>query len=288
MAERTSAPELRRPARAGLPGWGRWVVAVFIILALAESIGATTGLRHTSSAVGASPASDEATVIAKGIQAQLTTVVFSQGNFVGHANTEADLVNLVRGGGGILLSFTDGPANEPGGGHTADVMLLPYAGLAASCYRYTFGNAAAWSVQESGVPCPARRTDGQPGSVAAQAQELFAMMRVVLPVQPKAGYPLTEQGAQEFLARTARLPAQAGTLRLGMLGSDSRDGVLAAAVQVNGACFFLRMSAPSNAPPNEADDLWLAPFDDQAPGSCTGAHALAASELYGINPAQEG
>jgi hypothetical protein len=48
------------------------------------------------------------------------------------------------------------------------------------------------------------------------------------------------------------------------------------------------MSVPSAAPPGQADQVWLAPADDQTAAACDGRYALAASGLYPVNGAAEG
>lgn len=279
--------------RSRVPRGAGWLlVAGVAIVSLLAGVGGTLGYQYLRWLTGASATNAQAARIDSGLAAQLSVTVFSEANFEGHANTEGDLVNLVEDSGGILLSF----AEDREGNSVADVMLglLPAGGpvTAASypvrCYSFTFGDLPS-SIQQSGISCPARRTDGQPGSVAAQMGGLLA----IGPVHPgpsKASYPVSEPGAQEFLASSFI----AGT-RLSpapVLSSRSGDGVFAAAFQRDGACFFLRMSAQPDAPANEvggppADDLdglWPAPADDQAPGACTGAQALAASVLYGTNP----
>jgi hypothetical protein len=262
----------------------RWLlIAAVVIVALAVGSAGTIGYQYLRWLTGASATNAQAARISNELTAQLSAAVFAPGEATGHVRIEADLVNLVENSGGILLSFTTISA---AGDNVADVMLgllslpgseTPAASYQVRCYSYTFANTPP--VQQAGIRCPVSRTDGQPGSVQAQMGELLAI-KPVKP-QPNASYPLNLQGAQQFLAKstivgTPLSPAPA-------LSTQSGGGYFAAAFQRNGACFFLRMSDAVDAPSGEADDLWLAPADEQAPGACKGEHALAASGLYGPN-----
>src|ERR1700733_14127885 len=89
-------------------------------------------------------------------------------------------------------------------------------------------------------------------------------------------------------SRGCPAPADSDAPGAPSLSIATRRGLLAAAFQRDGACFYLRMSVPSAAPPGQADQVWLAPADDQTAAACDGRHALAASGLYGVNGAAEG
>jgi hypothetical protein len=293
MALNTSVQGVVLSPRSGRPRRAGWLlVAGIAIVSLAAGIAGTLGYQHLRWLTGASSTNAQAARLDSGLSRQLSTMVFSEGNFVGHANTEGDLVNLVEGYGGIVLSFAEDRQDNV----VADVMLglmpagggVQAAGYPVRCYSYSFGVLVS-SIHHSDLPCPASRTDGQPGSVAAQMGWLLA----IGPVHPgpsQASYQLNLLGADEFLAHSfiegVRLsPAP-------VLASRASGDVFAAAFQRDGACFFLRMSSQSDAPANEIggppaddlDDLWLAPANDQAAGFCTGGQALAASGLYGTDP----
>jgi hypothetical protein len=297
LEDETAFPRTRPHLPSGI-GW--LLVAAIAFVALIVGAVGTLGYESIRSAADANTTNRQAASLDQGLQAQLNVESFSGGQIVGSLHTEGDFVDLAEHMGGILLSFTNGATREPGAqGHTADVMLglspgvgttIPAGSYPIRCYRYTFGNAS-WSVQQSSIPCPARRTDGQPGSVQAQMGALLAIQPVLRgsPLHPApAGYPLNAGGAQELLANLYIFPDNSPVSHPFILSGESGPGVFAAAIQRDGACFYLRMSAPSAAPPNQADALWLAPADDQTPTTCDAQHALSASGLYGINGAQEG
>jgi hypothetical protein len=260
----------------------------------------TEGYQHVRAAFGAGATDNQATAVYQGLRSQLTVAAFSGGQIEGSLHTEGDLAGLVESEGGILLSFTSAPAvGEPGGtGHTADVMLglmppsapavaTPGAGYVVRCFRYTFGIATG-SVRQSRISCPGRRTDGQPGSAEAQMGALLAAEPALRGNPRSATYPLTRGGALSFLTDRYVAPADSDAPGAPSLSVATRRGLLAAAFQRDGACFYLRMSAPSAAPPGQADQVWLAPADDQTAAACDGRYALAASGLYPVNGAAEG
>ncbi len=118
----------------------------------------------------------QAVEIAQDLRRDLTAGFTSPGHTFGGQFTEGTLVTQVEAHGGALLSAGTAQGQPGGKGHTANVTLglvPPGAETVAAdaypvrCYRYTFG-VGAYSVKQSAMTCPASRTDGRPGSLAAQ------------------------------------------------------------------------------------------------------------------------
>ena len=268
------------------------IAGVFVVKAVALSI-----YHHATSTLTPNPAGIRAAQLADGLRDQLRVISWSPGHITGSWRTEGDFVALTQSLGGAVLSLrTSGAGQRNGAVHVADIMLLPTGNEAKggtaygppspattwpSCYEITFGDSPPTVGQPAGIPCPVARPDGGPGSVQDWLGPLQAIRPPLRRGAPPAADPLTPAGAREYLTREfvfARTPA---------LSTASGGGVLAAAFRYDRACFYVRMSAPSIAPVDEAYSIWLAPADAQGSG-CDGSAALAALALYGVDGAQEG
>ncbi|MFC4498017.1 MULTISPECIES: hypothetical protein [Streptomyces] len=235
--------------------------------------------------------------LADALRKDLTSGFYSAGGGTyGGQFTEGTVVAQTEAHGGALLSF-----GSDGGVHTAEVMLglvPPEARTSGAkdpaadaypvrCYRYTFA-FGAHSVKRSGVDCPTTRTDGRPGSLVAQ-------LGVLLVEQPAGnnayrntateGYTHTPQGVRDFLK--AKGLVTAGDAVTGVSGRADGDDLYVVALRINGACHYLRMgSGSSSSSASDLIPLWTAPADEQE--ACDVGHAVAASALYGTDPAKEG
>ncbi|WP_438303229.1 hypothetical protein ACSHXN_14750 [Streptomyces sp. HUAS TT11] len=268
------------------------LVSVTALVACATGVAGTLLLQRTT-APDTSAVDAQAAGLAEDLRKELNAGFYSGGGTYGGQFTEGTLVARVETHGGALLSA--GTAQDGPGGtvHTAEVMLglvPPGTGTVAAnaypvrCYRYTFG-VGTYSVKQSATPCPATRTDGRPGSLAAQMGVLLTRH----PTGPNAyrqtatsGYAHTPQGALGFL-KDKHLVTAGDTVNA-VSGTADGDGVYVLALRINGACQYLRMdSAPTSS---RLVPLWTAPADEQEP--CTVKRAVAAAGLYGIDPAKAG
>ncbi|MFG1666038.1 hypothetical protein [Streptomyces sp. Y7] len=288
------AQQDRRPGFARERGAGLRVLAFAVTALVAGAMGvAGTLLHQRTTAPDTSAVDAQAAEIAEALRADLNAGFQSGGQPYGGQFTEGTLVAQVQGHGGVLLSA--GPEQSQGAGkvHTAEVMLglvppgtetVAADAYPVRCYRYTFG-LGTYSVKQSGMACPALRTDGKAGSLAAQ-------MGVLLTQQPTgtfayrqmttAGYAHTPQGAVDFL-KDKRLVAAGDTVSVVSGKADGGD-VYVLALRIKGACHYLRMDSSSTA--SRLIPLWAAPADEQE--ACGVMQAVAAAALYGIDPAKAG
>lgn len=210
----------------------------------------------------------QAAELAEDLRGDLTSGFYSPGSTYGGQFTEGTLVAQAEAHGGALLST--GTAQDQRGGdvHTVEVMLgliPPGAETVAAdaypvrCYRYTFG-FGEHSVEQSAMTCPASRTDGRPGSLAAgvllaqQPTGAYAYRRL-----GSTGYAHTPQGATDFL-KDKRLVAAGDTVSAVSGRADGGD-VYVLALRINGVCHYLRMDSSSTA--SRLIPLWAAPADEQ-------------------------
>ncbi|MFE9135371.1 hypothetical protein [Streptomyces sp. NPDC007355] len=254
---------------------------------------AGTLLHQRTAAPDTSAVDAQAAQLAEDLRGDLNAGFHSGGRPYGGQFTEGTLVAQVASHGGVLVSSDTERSQAAGDVHTADVMLglVPPAGetVAADaypvrCYRYTFG-IGSHSVRQSGMTCPASRTDGKPGSLAAQ-------MGVLLSRQPTGafayrqmattGYAHTPQGAVDFL-KDKRLTATGDTVSA-VSGTAGSGGVHVLALRINGTCHYLRMDSSPTA--SHLIPLWAAPADEQE--TCGVQQAAEAAALYGVDPAEQG
>lgn len=269
----------KRTVPAGL------LVTATALVAGAAGVGGTLGYQRLT-APDTSAVDAQAAAIVQDLRKDLNAGFHSAGGGTyGGPFTEGTLVARVEEHGGALLRVrSSGPSHtaevvlglEPPGGTTVDPDAYP-----VRCYRIAFARGVH-SVRSTGMDCPAGRTDGEPGSLAAQLGGLLARQPDTASdyrAMPAAGYDHTPEGATRFL-RDRRLVA-AGDTVTDVSGRSAGDGVYAAALRVNGVCHYLRMSADADLIP-----LWAAPAAEQK--TCTARQAVTASELYGSDPAKEG
>ncbi|MFI8963165.1 hypothetical protein ACIGO8_13745 [Streptomyces sp. NPDC053493] len=285
----TPVAEAREDRRSG-PG-RVLLCAVTALVAAAAGVGGTL-LYQRISAPDTSGVEAQAAEIAEELRADLRVGLSSGGRSYGGRFTEGTLVAHVEAHGGVLLSSGNERNRGAGDLHTAEVMLgltPPGTGTVAvtaypvRCYRYTFG-VGAHSVRQSGMPCPAR-TDGRPGSLAAQMGVLLARQPAGVTAYrplPTAGHAHTPEGAVDFL-KDQRLIA-AGDTVTEVSGRPAGPGTYAVALRLNGACHYLRMDSSPTA--SRRIPLWLAPADEQQP--CAAPQAASAATLHGTDPSQQG
>ncbi|MEE1666380.1 hypothetical protein RCR19_12720 [Streptomyces sp. WAC07094] len=295
----THATERRHYQRPGSgPTRGRGIASRVLLLSVTALVACATGVAGTllfqrTTAPDTSAVDAQAAGLAEDLRGDLNGGFYSGGGTYGGQFTEGTLVARVETHGGALLSAGAAQGGPGGTVHTAEVMLglfPPSSGTVAAnaypvrCYRYTFG-VGTYSVKQSVTSCPATRTDGRPGSLAAQMGALLTRQ----PTGPHAyrqtatsGYAHTPQGALDFL-KDKHLVA-AGDAVTVVSGTAAGDGVYVLALRINGACQYLRMdSTPTSA---RLIPMWTAPAVEQEP--CTVKRAVAATELYGIDPAKAG
>ncbi|MFF1511640.1 hypothetical protein [Streptomyces sp. NPDC058326] len=269
-----------------------------LLFAVTALVAGATGVAGTllyqrAHAPDTSAVDAQAAEIAEDLRGELNAGFHSGGQPYGGQFTQGTVVSHVEAHGGVLLSADTERNQTVGVVHTAEVMLglVPPATEAVTpraypvrCYRYTFG-IGTHSVKQSGMPCPATRTDGRPGSLVAQLGVLLAQQ----PTGPfayrrmtTAGYAHTPRGAEEFL-KEERLIAD-GDRVSAVSGKAGGDGVYALALRINDACHYLRMDPSSTA--SRLVPLWIAPADEQDP--CDAQQAATAATLYGVNPAEQG
>ncbi|MFF7139053.1 hypothetical protein ACFZBZ_42960 [Streptomyces sp. NPDC008196] len=258
---------------------------VTALVAGAAGVGGTLGHQWLT-APDTSAVDAQAAAIVQDLRKDLNAGFYSAGGGTyGGPFTEGTLVARVEAHGGALLSVRSAGLN-----HTAEVMLglEPPTGAAVDadaypvrCYRISFARGTH-SVRDTGITCPTGRTDGEPGSLAAQLGGLLARQPDTASdyrAMSVSGYDHTAAGATRFL-HDKRLVAAKDTVT-DVSGEAAGDGVYAAALRVNGVCHYLRMSADADLIP-----LWTVPAAEQK--SCTARQAVTASELYGSDPAKEG
>ncbi|WP_159041888.1 hypothetical protein [Streptomyces aureus] len=270
-------------------------VLLFAVTALVAGATGVAGtlLTQRTTAPDTSAVDAQAAGIAEDLRGDLNAGFYSGGRPYGGQFTEGTLVAQVETHGGVLLS-TDTERNQAAGKvHTAEVMLglvppgtetVAADAYPVRCYRYTFG-IGTHSVKQSAMACPASRTDGKPGSLAAQ-------MGVLLARQPTgafayrqlatAGYPHTPQGAVGFLK--GRRLVGAGDTVSAVSGTAGGGGVYVLALRINGSCHYLRMDPSPTA--SRLIPLWAAPADEQE--ACDVEQAVEAAALFGVDPATQG
>ncbi|MHA6760203.1 hypothetical protein [Streptacidiphilus sp. PAMC 29251] len=215
--------------------------------------------------------------ISADLRQDLATGFYSPGDTFGGPFTEGTLVNQAEQRGGVLLSLS-----AAGGQNQAELMLgLDQPGPGdqdVNCYRVSFG-VGSWSVAWEHAACPADQ-----GTVDRALSLYRGRVDTAATSQRPNDFPATPVGAEQLLrAQFAALPGAASAPEL-QPATTSADGVLAGAVRVDGICDYLRL-APS-ATISSLVEVWPAPLDDQA--DCAATQALAASGLYGSDPAAEG
>ncbi|NEB00148.1 hypothetical protein [Streptomyces sp. SID13726] len=269
----------KRTVPRGLP------VAATALVAGAAGVGGTLGYQGLT-APDTSAVDAQAAAIVQDLGKDLDAGFYSAGGGTyGGPFTEGTLVARVEEHGGALLSVRSAGLN-----HTAEVMLglEPPRGTTVDpdaypvrCYRISFARGTH-SVRRADVGCPATRTDGRPGSLAAQLGALLARQPDTASgyrATSSSGYDHTPEGVTRFL-HDKRLVA-AGDTVTGVAGEAAGADVYAAALRINGVCHYLRMSTDADLIP-----LWAAPADEQQ--GCDAGHAVTASALYGSDPAKEG
>ena len=290
------AEQDRRPGsgRARERGAGGRVLLVTLTALVAAAAGvAGTVLYQRTTAPDTSAVDAQAAGIASDLRGDLNAGFFSGGRTYGGQFTDGTLVAQVEAHGGALLSTGTQQGQSAAGVHTAEVMLglvPPVTGTVAAdaypvrCYRYTFG-VGTHSVKQSGMTCPASRTDGKPGSLVAQMGVLLAREPAAASAyrpMTSAGYPHTPQGAVDFLKDKGLVTA--GDTVSAVSGRAGGADLYVLALRINGACHYLRMDSSSTAA--HLIPLWAAPADEQE--TCGVNQAVAAAALYGIDPAKEG
>lgn len=231
----------------------------------------------------------QAAALGQDLRQDLTVGMFSGGKTVGGQFTEGTIVAQVEEHGGALLSIdADGPL-----GHTADVMLglVPPTGTTVSaraypvrCYRFTFA-VGAFSVKHTDLTCPNTRSNGRPGSLAAEMGALLARQPVSASAYREmsaVGYDHTPEGATRFLEDKGLIGSR--DMVADISGKPLSDDVYAVALRINSVCHYLRMDSASGAA--DLVPLWAAPADEQK--ACGAGQASTASALYGTDPAKEG
>lgn len=252
-----------------------------------------TLLQQRLTAPGTAAVDAQAADVEEALRQDLNAGFYSPGHTYGGTFTEGTIVAQVEAHGGALLSLR--PAEKRPGDHlhTAEVMLgltAPDSGRVDAdtypvrCYRYTFG-LGAYSVRRSGMACPATRSDGEPGSLAAEMGVLLDRRpggRSAFRPTAASGHPHTTEGVEDLL-RDERLVTAEDTVDV-ISGTAVDGGVYAVALRVNGACTYLRMDDSADAA--RLVPLWTAPADEQR--SCGARQAVTAVALFGTDPAKAG
>ncbi|MFE7751287.1 hypothetical protein [Streptomyces sp. NPDC057428] len=277
---------------------GRSVGLQVLLVTVTALVAGTAGVAGTllyqeRTAPDTSAVDAQAAGLTQDLRDDLHAGFWSPGHTFGGQFTEGTIVAQVEAHGGALLSAGTGQGRSGGQVHTAEVMLglLPPGtetvapdAYPVRCYRYTFG-FGAHSVTRSTMACPASRTDGEPGSLAAQMGELLARQPSGAYAHRQtatAGHSRTPQGALNLL-KDERLVSAHDTVRV-VSGKADGDDVYVLALYINSACHYLRMDSSSSA--SHLVPLWLAPADEQR--TCGVKQAMAASHLYGVDPAKAG
>ncbi|MFF3839722.1 hypothetical protein [Streptomyces sp. NPDC001930] len=270
-------------------------VLMFAVTALVAGATGVAGtlLQQRTTAPDTSAVDAQAAGIAEDLRGDLNAGFYSGGQAYGGQFTEGTLVAQVEAHGGVLLSSDTERTQATGKVHTTEVMLglvppgtetVAADAYPVRCYRYTF-SIGTHSVKQTGMACPTSRTDGRPGSLAAQ-------MGVLLSQQPTgafayrqlttAGYAHTPQGAVDFLKNKHLVTAEDTVSAVS--GKAGSGGVYALALRINGACHYLRMDSSPTA--SRLIPLWAAPADEQE--ACGMQQAVEAAALYGVDPAKQG
>lgn len=286
-----------RPDPGQAPGERGAVVRLLLFAGtalVAAAVGVTgTLLYQRFTAPDTSGVDAQAAELAKDLRDDLRAGFYSPGHTFGGQFTEGTLVAQVEEHGGVLLSAGAARGQGRTDPHTFDVMLglVPPArdtvaagAYPVRCYRYTFA-LGAYSVEQSGLTCPALRTDGRPGSIETQMGALLAQQPTTTSAyrrMPTAGYAHTTQGAQDFLKDERLVDAKDIVDKVS--GRAEGADVYALALRINGVCHYLRMDSSPSA--SHLIPLWAAPADEQEP--CDVNRAVAATTLYGIDPAKAG
>lgn len=282
------------PARERKRGSGpRALLLVATALAAGAAGVAGTVLHERITAPDTSAVDAQAAEVAEALRGELTTGFYSGRGSYGGQFTEGTLVAQVQAHGGVLLSADSDRTRTPDKTHTAEVMLglvppsegtVPAAAYPVRCYRYTFG-IGTYSVKQSAMTCPSSRTDGLPGSLAAQMGMLLTQQPTgTRPYRPRSteGYAHTPKGAVDFL-KEERVIAT-GDAVSALSGRTADDGAYVLSLRINNVCHYLRMDASPTA--TDLIPLWSAPADEQA--ACDIQQAMTATTLHGVDPAKQG
>lgn len=283
------------PGQARKRGTGRRGLLLTVAALVAGAAGvAGTLLQQRFTASETSAVDAQAAELAQDLRNDLNPGFRSPGSTFGGQFTGGTLVSHAAAHGGALLSVGTEQGESGGRVHTATVLLglLPPPGrevVAAKahpirCYHYTFA-IGAHSVRQSTTDCPTARTDDKPGSFVAQMGALLARQPTgtnLYRQTPTTGHPHTPAGAVDFL-KDSRLVSAHDTVRV-IAGKAAGKDVYVLALRINGGCHYLRMDSSPSA--SRLIPLWLAPADEQE--TCGADQAVAASTLYGIDPAKAG
>ncbi|MFI8765690.1 hypothetical protein ACIGN6_12310 [Streptomyces sp. NPDC053792] len=270
-------------------GWRALLFTATALVAGATGVAGTL-LQQSLTAPDTSGVDAQAAKIAEHLRGDLHAGFYSGGGQTyGGQFTEGTIVAQVAEHGGVLLSSDTERTQADGVLHTAEVMLgltpparetVAAEAYPVHCYRYTFGVGSS-TVKQSGMPCPASRTDGRPGSLAAQMGALLTQQRISASVTT-AGYAHSARGAVDFLKDKGLTVT--GDKVSAISGGATGDDVYAVALRINGTCHYLRMDPSPTA--SDLTPLWPAPADEQTP--CDTRQATSAATLYGIDPAKPG
>ncbi|MEV1025634.1 hypothetical protein [Streptomyces sp. NPDC050264] len=253
---------------------------------------ASTLLYQRATTPDTSAVDAQAASLAENLRADLNVGFYSGGRTYGGQFTQGTLVAQVETHGGALLSLDTGQRRSASTVHTAEVMLglvPPSVGTVAvnaypvRCYHYTFG-FGEHSVKYSAMPCPDARTDGKPGSLTAQLGALLTRQPTSVNAyraMATSGYAHTTQGALDFL-KEKKLITASDTVS-NVVGEAQGAAVYATALRINGVCHYLRLDSSPTA--SGLIPLWAAPAEQN---TCDASQALAATALYGIDPAKAG
>ncbi|MEU3693665.1 hypothetical protein [Streptomyces narbonensis] len=281
------APERRRGT-----GPRALLFAATALAACAAGVAGTV-LYQRSTAPDTSAVDARAAEIAEALRGELATGFYSGRGSYGGQFTEGTLVAQVQAHGGVVLSADTDRNRTPDKTHTAEVMLglmppsegtVSAAAYPVRCYRYTFG-IGTYSVKQSGMTCPASRTDGKPGSLAAQMGMLLTQQPTGMrPYRPRStqGYAHTPKGAMDFLKEERVIATEDAVSALS--GQTADDGAYVLSLRIDNVCHYLRMDASPTA--TDLIPLWSAPADEQE--ACDVQQALTAATLHGVDPAKQG
>ena len=270
--------------------------ALAVIVAFGLGFAVPVFAYHTATKADAAATDTLAVRFDGTLQQMLTVGFYSPGHTYGGKFSTGSLVAATRAAGGMVLSVKQSAGT---GDNTLDVMFginppaQQYGAINTDdfqvrCYRYVFGRYVPTVQQPASIACPDVRTDGQPGSVAAQYAALIATQPATTPGKLATNtYPRTITGVEALLLDEKAVQA---TDRITVIGTaigtadtaSTSGAMFAAAVRINGVCEFVRLASTTAA----VVPFWLAPASQQA--ACQAAAALAESGLYGTDPAQEG
>jgi hypothetical protein len=245
---------------------------------------------HTVAAPGAAATDAMASRLDGTLKGLLHVGFFSPGHAFGGKFSTGTLINATENAGGMMLSVKQNA--DATGDNSFDVMLglnppdQEYGAVDAHsylvrCYRYYFGQYERTVSAPSSIRCPDGRTDGEPGSPAAEFGALIVRQPTsTLGALATNRYPRSLDGVDALLKDVKAVPTARAVNVVGVAGTGGPVFVVAA--RIDDVCEFIRIdSSPTVAVP-----FWLAPADQQA--SCSPVAALAESQLYGIDPVQEG